>query len=87
VAVRRVGYHCDMPPKTQREREAEQRQQKLDRIQEQVDDGSLTIRKMTDDEREKFESKRRDRPADPSSKRRARASTRKSRPLPPVSKS
>jgi hypothetical protein len=76
-----------MPPKTQREREAEQRQQKLDRIQEQVDDGSLTIRTMTDAEREKFESKRRDRPADQGAKRRARASTRKSRPLPPVSKS
>jgi hypothetical protein len=40
-----------MPPKTQREREAEQRQLKLDRIKEQVDDGSLVIRKMTDKER------------------------------------
>jgi hypothetical protein len=52
-----------MPPKTQREREAEQRQIKLDRIQEQVDDGSLVIRKMTDEERARFESRRRDRPA------------------------
>ena len=43
-----------MPPKTQREREAEQRQAKLERIQEQVDAGSLVIRKMTDAERERF---------------------------------
>ena len=40
-----------MPPKTQREREAEQRELKLERIKEQVDDGSLVIRKMTDEER------------------------------------
>ncbi len=44
-----------MPTKTQREREAEQRKAKLDRIQEQVDDGSLVIRKMTKGEREQFE--------------------------------
>jgi hypothetical protein len=62
-----------MPPKTQREREAEQRQLKLDRIQEQVDDGSLVIRKMTDEERNRFEKKRRDRPAG-TAKRRGRAS-------------
>jgi hypothetical protein len=76
-----------MPPKTQREREAEQRQVKLDRIQEQVDEGSLVIRKMTDEERAKFESKRRDRPQDSgaAAKRRSRAA-RKTRPLPPVSK-
>src|SRR3954470_20433557 len=43
-----------MPAKTQREREAEQRQAKLERIQEQVDAGSLVIRKMTDAERERF---------------------------------
>jgi len=51
-----------MPPKTQREREAEQRQLKLERMQEQVDEGSLVIRKMTDEERARFESARRDRP-------------------------
>jgi hypothetical protein len=62
-----------MPPKTQREREAEQRQMKLDRIQEQVDDGSLTIRKMTDEERARFESKRRTRPSGANAKRRGRA--------------
>jgi hypothetical protein len=74
-----------MPPKTQREREAEQRQLKLDRIQEQVDEGSLVIRKMTDEERAKFESTRRDRSQESGAKRRPRAA-RKARPLPPVSK-
>jgi hypothetical protein len=74
-----------MPPKTQREREAEQRQAKLDRIDEQVKDGSLVIRKMTDEERARFEPKRggagngRD-----AAKRRRRA--RAGRPLPPVPK-
>jgi hypothetical protein len=63
-----------MPPKTQREREAEQRQMKLDRIQEQVDEGSLVIRKMTDEERARFESKRRTRPSAANAKRRSRAS-------------
>jgi hypothetical protein len=74
-----------MPPKTQREREAEQRQMKLDRIQEQVDDGSLVIRKMTDEERAHFAA-RRDRPEGANGKRRGRAS-RGSRPMPPATKS
>jgi hypothetical protein len=76
-----------MPPKTQREREAEQRQVKLERIQEQVEEGSLVIRQMTEDERATFEQKQRERPqpAGGAAKRRSR-STRKSRPLPPVSK-
>ena len=43
-----------MPAKTQREREAEQRKAKLDRIQEQVTDGSLVIRQMTDADRRRF---------------------------------
>ena len=74
-----------MPPKTQREREAEQRQLKLDRIKEQVDEGSLVIRKMTDEERERFEMRRSERAEDPASKRRKRPA-RKTRPLPPVTK-
>jgi hypothetical protein len=74
-----------MPPKTQREREAEQRQLKLERMQEQVDDGSLVIRKMTDEERARFESTRRDRPQNANAKRRARPA-RKMRPMPPVPK-
>jgi hypothetical protein len=74
-----------MPPKTQREREAEQRQAKLERIQEQVDAGSLVIRKMTDAERERFakHSKRNEADrAQRTQRRRNRAAA--SRPLPPV---
>jgi hypothetical protein len=74
-----------MPTKTQREREAEQRKAKLDRIQEQVDAGSLVIRKMTDAERERF-SKRSVRNeaerAQRNQRRRSRAAS--ARPLPPV---
>jgi hypothetical protein len=75
-----------MPPKTQREREAEQRQLKLDRMKEQVDEGSLVIRKMTDEERARFESKRSKRAESPGAKRRGRPSRVKSR-VPPVPKS
>ena len=69
-----AGYHLGMPPKTQREREAEQRQLKLERIQEQVDEGSLVIRKMTDEERKRFQSAKRDRPEGRNAKRRGRTS-------------
>jgi len=74
-----------MPPKTQREREAEQRQAKLEHIQEQVDAGSLVIRKMTDAERERFSKhtkRSEDERAQRSQRRRTRATT--ARPLPPV---
>ena len=54
-----------MPPKTQREREEAWRKAKLDRMQEQIDDGSLTVRQMTDEERKKFERARDDRPTRP----------------------
>ncbi len=37
--------------KTTRERAEERRQAKLEFVREQVDSGSLVIRKMTDDER------------------------------------
>jgi hypothetical protein len=36
------------------ERRADRRQQKLDEVERQVRDGSLTVRKMTDEEREKY---------------------------------
>jgi hypothetical protein len=39
---------------TQRERAEEQRKQKIEALEQQVKDGSLTIRKMTDEERERF---------------------------------
>jgi hypothetical protein len=74
-----------MPPKTQREREAEQRQLKLERMQEQVDEGSLVIRKMTDEERARFEKKRSERPPSANAKRRART-PRTARAVPPVPK-
>jgi hypothetical protein len=83
VVGRYAGYHAGMPPKTQREREAEQRQLKLDRMQEQVEEGTLVIRKMTDEERARFESKRRDRPQSANAKRRGRPS-RASRSAPRV---
>jgi hypothetical protein len=71
-----------MPTKTQREREAEQRRAKLDRIQEQVEDGSLVIRQMTDAERERFTKKKKRAPeSGPKRNRRSRAA---SRPLPPA---
>jgi hypothetical protein len=77
-----------MPTKTQREREAAQRKAKLDRIKEQVDEGSLVIRQMTDAERQRFPK-----PAesgDPERvKRRDRRNRRRtsSRPLPPARRS
>ena len=71
-----------MPTKTQREREAEQRKAKLERIQEQVEAGSLVIRQMTDAERERFTKKKR-RPEDSGTKRNRRSRV-SSRPLPPV---
>ena len=85
LRARPPGITGCMPPKTQREREAEQRQLKLERMQEQVDDGSLVIRKMTDEERARFESARRDRPQSANAQRRGRP-TRK-RAVPPLPKS
>jgi len=38
--------------KTQRERDAEKREEKLTEMQEQIDDGTLKVRKMTAKERE-----------------------------------
>ena len=40
--------------KTPRERQEEQRQAKLDALREQVESGSLVIRKMTKEERKKY---------------------------------
>ncbi len=46
--------------KTQRERDAEKREQKLREMNEAVEDGKLVIRTMTPEERKKFPAK--DRP-------------------------
>jgi hypothetical protein len=40
--------------KSGREKAEEKRQAKLAQVQEQVEDGSLVIRKMTDEERQKY---------------------------------
>ena len=48
-----------MPPKTPRERADEKRQAKLDLIQQQIKDGTLTVRKMTPEEKKASESRER----------------------------
>jgi hypothetical protein len=77
-----------MPTKTQREREAAQRKAKLDRIKEQIDDGSLVIRQMTEAERKRFPKPTQEDDA-ASAKRRERRSRRRTttRPLPPARRS
>jgi hypothetical protein len=40
--------------KTGRERAEEKRAEKLERVQEQVENGSLVIRQMTDEERRRY---------------------------------
>ena len=42
---------------TARERQEQKRQEKLENVKEQVESGSLVIRKMTKEEREKFPPK------------------------------
>ncbi|HET7049986.1 MAG TPA: hypothetical protein VFI54_17110 [Solirubrobacteraceae bacterium] len=54
--------------KTSRERAEEKRQEKLDLVREQVESGSLVIRKMTKDERRQYPPKP-DQPAKRSKKR------------------
>jgi hypothetical protein len=55
-----------MPPRTQREREAEKRQKKLEEVQAQLDSGSLTVRQMTPEEKARWarpDDSKPDRPA------------------------
>jgi hypothetical protein len=40
--------------KTQQERQADRRAEKLLAVEKQVSEGSLTVRKMTDEERERY---------------------------------
>ncbi len=42
------------PAKSTRERAIERRQEKLDQVREQVENGSLVIRQMTDEERLRY---------------------------------
>jgi len=55
---------------TQADRAAEKRRTKLEDVQRQVEDGSLTIRKMTAEERKRFPPKT----VEPRRKRERRAS-------------
>jgi hypothetical protein len=67
--------------KTQRERDQEQREAKLERIRDQVSTGDLTIRKMTDAERTKWAKHREESEtlASPADRRRAAAAERRRR--------
>jgi hypothetical protein len=67
--------------KTQRERDQEQREAKLERINEQVSSGDLVIRKMTDAERAKWAKHREESEtlASPADRRRAAAAERRRR--------
>jgi hypothetical protein len=56
--------------KTQQQRQAEKRQEKLDLIEQQVKEGTLVIRKMTAAERKKFGAESRKGARKPSGKRR-----------------
>jgi hypothetical protein len=47
---------------TSQERDAARRKQKLEDMQEQIKSGSLTVRKMTDEERAQDEARRKPRP-------------------------
>jgi hypothetical protein len=44
----------DRTPKTTRERAEEKHEAKLELVREQVQDGSLVIRQMTDEERRRY---------------------------------
>jgi hypothetical protein len=65
--------------KTQRERDQAAREAKLERIQDQVTSGDLTIRKMSDEERAKWAKHRAENEvaASPAERRRAAAAQRR----------
>jgi hypothetical protein len=50
-----VIWHCreGARVKTQQERQADRRRAKLDEVQRQIDSGSLKVRQMTEEERER----------------------------------
>lgn len=70
----RHGYVLLMteePPKrmTPQERQQAKRDERLANVQEQVDNGSLTIRKVSDEERAAWEEKQKNRPPNPRKRR------------------
>jgi anti-sigma28 factor (negative regulator of flagellin synthesis) len=46
-----------MPPKTAREREEAKKAEKLENMKKQIEDGSLTVRKMTPAEKKASEAR------------------------------
>lgn len=75
----RSGYPVGMAAKTQRERDRDAREAKLERIKDQVSSGDLVIRKMTAAEAKKWEARRadRERSLSPAEQRRAAAAVRR----------
>ena len=73
-----AGYPLGMA-KTQRERDQAAREAKLERIADQVETGDLTIRTMTDAERDKWAKHREETEmtASPADRRRAAAAQRR----------
>jgi hypothetical protein len=67
--------------RTQRQRDDDARREKLERIDEQLREGSLTIRTMTEAERERWAQQRAKREAErsPADTRRAEAAERRRR--------
>ncbi|WP_205696826.1 hypothetical protein [Conexibacter sp. SYSU D00693] len=65
--------------KTQRERDDEARKAKLDRIEEQVENGSLTIRTMSEEERQRWARKREEKATEltPAEQRKAASAERR----------
>ncbi len=65
--------------KTQRERDQAAREAKLERIQDQIDNGDLVVRKMTDAEQAAWAKRRQETAAaaTPAEKRRAAAAERR----------
>lgn len=59
------------PPKrmTAQERQQVKRQERLDAVQEQIDSGSLTVRKVSEEERAEWEERQRNRPPAPRRRR------------------
>jgi hypothetical protein len=49
-----MSTRSDRTPKTTRERAEEKHEAKLELVREQVQDGSLVIRQMTDEERRRY---------------------------------
>lgn len=78
-AVSSTGYHVPMAAKTQRERDKEAREAKLERIKDQVASGDLVVRKMTKAEQQKWAARRadRERSLSPAEQRRAAAAVRR----------